>query len=491
MSVDIAGSTEAIDRVQCDALVVGAYPDRDGPVLGDAAADVDRTLNGMLAEQLRDAKFNAKVGDVTIVPTLGRLPAKRIVVAGLGSKDAVDAAALRRTAGAAARRVAENEVVASALHQEVGDDGGTAAVVEGLLLGSYRFTKYKSDPKPSKLRRIVVVEAREAALERGRLFAEATALARDLINEPAGTLTPQVWAERAQETARGNGLSCKVWDENELADEGFGGLLGVAQGSSRPPRLIELRYVPDGPVGKVAIVGKGITFDSGGLSIKDAKGMETMKTDMSGGAAVMGAMSVLDRLGGNVEVLGLIPATENMPSGTAIKPGDVIVHHGGHTSEVLNTDAEGRLVLADALVYAARQQVDAIVDAATLTGAMMVALGSKITGFFSNDDALAAELEDAARAAGERLWRMPLFDDYRKDLDSEVADVKNTGPRWGGAIMAALFLKDFVSDGQAWAHLDIAGPARAESDYEEVAKGGTGVATRTFLRWIEGRGNRA
>ncbi|HYP23233.1 MAG TPA: leucyl aminopeptidase, partial [Actinomycetota bacterium] len=262
---------------------------------------------------------------------------------------------------------------------------------------------------------------------------------------------------------------------------------GVAQGSAQPPRFIQLHYRPDNATAKVALVGKGITYDSGGLSLKDAKSMETMKTDMSGAAAVIGAMGAVGRIRPNVEVLGLVPATENMPGGGAIKPGDVIRHYGGTTVEVLNTDAEGRLVLADALAFASEQEPDAIVDVATLTGAIMVALGTRAAGCFSNDDDLAQRLIDAGAQEGERLWRMPLFADYAGDIESDVADLKNiSGARWGGAIVAAVFLQQFVGKGIKWAHLDIAGAARAEGPSAEISKGGTGTAARTLVSWIEG-----
>jgi leucyl aminopeptidase len=303
-------------------------------------------------------------------------------------------------------------------------------------------------------------------------------------------MTPDILARKAREVADVHGLECTVFEEDELRERGFGGLLDVSKGSSAPPRFIALRYAPEGARGKVALVGKGVTFDSGGLSIKPAKGMETMKTDMSGAAAVLGAMSGLVRLDVKTEVLAFIPATENMVSGDAIKPGDVITHYGGKTSEVLNTDAEGRLVLADALTYASEQEPDAIVDLATLTGAIQIALGKKIAGLFSNDDTLLREIEGAAESSGERLWHMPLASDvYRSEIDSEVADIKNTGTSspYGGASVAALFLREFVGEGIAWAHLDIAGSARADGDHEEVSRGGTGIGTRTLLSWLEGR----
>ncbi|HEX2195931.1 MAG TPA: leucyl aminopeptidase, partial [Actinomycetota bacterium] len=351
------------------------------------------------------------------------------------------------------------------------------------------FTAFKSDPRPPKLQSVQVLGAAEADLEAGWTAAEATMRARDLVNEPAGSLTPSALAERAREIADVAGLDCVVWDEAELAERGFGGVLGVAQGSAQPPRFIQMHHRPDNPRAKVVLVGKGITYDSGGLSLKDAKSMETMKTDMSGAAAVVAAMGAVGRIRPDVEVLGLVPATENMPGGAAIKPGDVIRHYGGKTVEVLNTDAEGRLVLADALAYASEQEPDAIVDVATLTGAIMVALGTKAAGLFCNDDDMAARLIDAASDEGERLWRMPLFADYAADLESDVADLKNiSGARWGGSIVAAVFLQQFVGSGIKWAHLDIAGAARAEGPSAEISKGGTGTATRTLVSWVEGFG---
>lgn len=486
MPPQLVRSDEALDQVACDALLVGAVAgDESGSLLDDR---IDGMLDGLLSEHLRDVGFKAKIGDVTIVPTQRKIAAKSVAVVGLGSSSDLDATALRRAAGTAARRLSDRAVVATNVHEAISGDGGAGAAGEGLVLGCYRFVAYKSDPKPAKLERIVMLGNPDTgALDRATAIAEATWLARDLTNEPASTLTPELLASNAAEMAAASGLECTVFDEHTLSERGFGGILGVNQGSIKPPRLIQLRYAPESPKGKVVLVGKGITFDSGGLSLKDAKNMETMKTDMAGAAAVIGAMSALARLGIGVEVLALVPATENMPGGNAIKPGDVIKHYGGRTSEVLNTDAEGRLVLADAVAFACEQEPDAIIDVATLTGAIMVALGKKATGLFSNDDGLRDEVTIAAAKAGERVWSMPLYDDYRTDLDSEIADIKNTGPRWGGAINGALFIRDFLRDGIPWAHLDIAGPSRADGDYDENVKGGTGVGTRTLLAFLEGR----
>ncbi|MDQ3981116.1 MAG: leucyl aminopeptidase [Actinomycetota bacterium] len=484
----IAPSHERPAEIACDALVVGATASGGGADLTrGAGADVDAALDGRLSEHLRDLSFKAKVGDVALVPTMGRLPAKTLAIAGVGDAGEAGPAEVRRAAGAAGRRLLDSSTIALAVQDLVDHPGAARAALEGLLLGSYKFTAFKSEPRPSKIQSVLVPGASDDQLEAGWTAAEATWVARDLINEPAGTLTPDALARRAAEIADVAGLSCTVWNEDELASRGFGGVLAVARGSAQPPRFIQLHYAPEEPAGKVVLVGKGITYDSGGLSLKDPKSMETMKTDMSGSAAVIAAMGAIGRLRPDVEVLGLVPASENMPGGGAVKPGDVVEHYGGKTVEVLNTDAEGRLVLADALAYASEQEPDAIVDVATLTGAIIVALGTKATGLFCNDDALAEQLTEAATIEGERVWRMPLFSDYASDLESDVADLKNiSGTRWGGAIVAAVFLQQFVGEGITWAHLDIAGAARAESGNGEISKGGTGTATRTLISWVEG-----
>jgi leucyl aminopeptidase len=311
------------------------------------------------------------------------------------------------------------------------------------------------------------------------------AMARDLVNEPPGALTPNALAKAAQRVA-GDTLEVEVLDEKALRKEGLGGIAGVGQGSNNPPRLVKLTYTPANPRGTVALVGKGITFDSGGLSIKTGEGMMTMKTDMSGAAAVLASMSAIARLGARTRVVGFLCAAENMPSGSAIRPGDVLRIRNGKTVEVLNTDAEGRLVLADGLSLASEEAPAAIIDVATLTGACMVALGNKVAGLMGTSDDLMAQVEAAAGRAGEPVWRLPLPEDYRKQLESEVADVKNIGAgRYGGALIAGLFLREFV-DGVPWAHLDIAGPARSEEDDGYLPKGGTGFAVRTLVETVAG-----
>ncbi|MFN2388319.1 MAG: leucyl aminopeptidase [Actinomycetota bacterium] len=482
----LLSSAEAAEQVSCDVLLVGAFREGEGAGLSKAALTVDEALDGALSEHLADIAFAGKPGQIAEVPTLRRLPARSIVVVGLGAPDP-DPTALRRASGAAARRVAKRSVVASTLHQEPGSEDALVASAEGFLLGTYTFTTYKSDPHPSKIQRVLFLDAAQGSIERGQILAEGAMLARDLTNEPAFALYPEALAERCRQLADAHELECTVFEEDELARRGFGGLLAVGAGSARRPRLIQLHWAPPGAKARVALVGKGVTFDSGGLSLKDLKGMETMKTDKGGAAAVIGAMTAVARLKVPVEVTALIPATENMPGGDALKPGDVITHYGGKTSEVLNTDAEGRLILADALAYACEARPEAIVDVATLTGSIVVALGSRSTGLFSNDDELRDEISLASERAGERVWPMPMYDDYKQELESDVADIKNIGSRWGGSIFAALFLKEFVEDSIPWAHLDIAGASRSDKDRDEISRGGTGVATATLVRWVEGR----
>lgn len=471
----------------CDALIVSCFEGADGCELSQAAAAFDEVLDGALAEHLAAISFKAKVGDIVLLPTMGKAAARAVALVGLGRRSEAGSQQVRRAAGAAARRLADLGDIGCALHLGLDDARAARAAAEGLLLGAYRFVEHKSDPSPAKIARITLLDADDQQVERGVITAELTNAARDLINEPANALTPRALADKARAVADVHGLSCEVLDEEALGERGCGGILGVGRGSDEPPRLVILTYAPEEARGKIALVGKGITFDSGGLSIKPAGSMETMKTDMSGAAAVISAICAAARMQLPLEVRAYVPAAENMINGRALKPGDVIRHYGGSTTEVNNTDAEGRLVLADALGIACESSPDALVDVATLTGGVQVALGRKVSGYFANDDALAAELEQAAAEAGEHIWRLPLFTAYRTNLDSEVADRKNSAGRDASPVIGALYLKDFVREGQIWAHFDIAGTARSESATEELPRGGTGAATRTLIAWLERR----
>lgn len=475
-----AGGTVTGTAVDLGAEAV-AVPVRSGPVAPDAevAKPLPFTLDELLA--LHGAKGEA--GEIVAAPVQVGGELRELLLYGVGEATPAE---LRKAGAALARRGRGRAALVAGV-----PSGDLAAFVEGALLASYEFRIGAAAPKRPLGTLAVLTEAGPdadaPAIERGTARARATALARDLTNTPSGEKDPSWLAARAEEVAREAGLTVRVRDEKELVEGGFGGLLAVGSGSARPPRLIELSYTPEGtPDRHVVLVGKGITFDSGGLSLKPNDGMKTMKTDMAGGGVVIAVMSALRGLGVRARVTGLVAAAENMPSGGSMRPGDVIAHFGGKTSEVLNTDAEGRLVLADALAYAdAELDPDAVVDVATLTGAAKVALGLRHGALFSNDDALAGALTAAGSAAGEPLWRLPLVDDYREAIDSDVADVSNMGRGGfnGGAIAAALFLREFVGD-RTWAHLDIAGPGRATADDAEVTRGATGYGTRLLLDWL-------
>jgi leucyl aminopeptidase len=492
-------STDPPATVRTDILVLPVY---EGPEAGPGIKDVKGTdLMALYAE----AKLKGKKGEPLLVPNTGGLgiAAKSVLLVGVGKRQEVTTDSLRRALGRVAPQLAKRRTVATTFPQVVGrsPEDAVQATVEGLLLGSYRFDRYKSGknedhPEKPALRTVTVlgsprstgrgvVRSLEESIARGEIVSDATAWARDLVNTPAGDLTPEVLAGYAAEMAKEAGLESKVWTEPELRRGKFGGILGVGQGSANPPRMIELKY-RGGPSNQapIALTGKGITFDSGGLSIKDAAQMEWMKSDMAGAASILAAMKAIARLKPNVNVIAAIPSSENMPSGSAIRPGDVLRHRGGKTSEVVNTDAEGRLVLADALAYLAERKPRVIIDTATLTGACMVALGRDIYGVFGNDPGLIRDILSAGEAVGEPGWELPLYRDYRRLIRSNIADVRNAGKdRWAGAITAALFLEEFVGD-TPWAHLDVAGPAFPEKAGDYWPNGATGVPTRTLVQYV-------
>ncbi len=480
-------------EVRADAVVVGLPA--DGGARPPALAALDRRTGGRIRAVLDAERFTGKAGQVTHVHTDRGLAATRVIVAGLGPARELTLEVVRRAAAAALRRA--RDLGARSVALDLPGDGlplpqRAQAVVEGAILGSYHFDRYKREKNDKAVRDLLVLapDARRArqvsqGARRGEVFAAATWFARDLVNMPANDLNPTALARAATELARQRGLRVRVYDRAECEALGMGAFLGVAAGSEQPPRFVHLTYRPPGrPRRTVALIGKGITFDAGGLDLKTAEGMLRMKNDMSGAAAVLGVMRALADLRPPVEVHGLVAATENMPSGSAIRPGDVLRAMNGTTIEVGNTDAEGRLTLADAICYAIRRiEPDEIIDVATLTGACVVALGPLCAGLFANDQALADRLRAAAEAAGERVWQMPLIDEYREFLKSEVADLNNVGPRGGGAITAGLFLKEFAGT-TPWAHLDIAGPAFTEKDLPLAPKGATGVAVRTLLTYL-------
>ncbi|HEU4356452.1 MAG TPA: leucyl aminopeptidase [Actinomycetota bacterium] len=488
-----AYSADAPASIRVDVLVLPVY---EGPEAGPGIGEV----KGIdLLALYRDAALKGERGETLLVPNTGidGLAARSVLLVGVGKRAEASADSVRRAAGKAARHLTKRGSVATTLAQAGGRNpaGAVQAVVEGLILGAYRFDRYKSTKDdPPALERVTVLGAArwdaktaKAAIERARIVSESTTWARDLVNTPARDMTPAALAKAAEAMAKEVGLQVKVWDERQLERGGFGGILGVGQGSVNPPRMIELAYrgaAASRP--PIALSGKGISFDSGGLSIKPAEGMETMKGDMGGAASILGAMRAIALLKPRINVIAAIPSAENMPSGSATRPGDVLRHRGGKTSEVLNTDAEGRLVLADALSYLSEKEPRVIVDTATLTGACMVALGEDLWGVFGTDRGLVRDLLAAGDASGEPGWELPLYRPYRKLIDSPVADVKNIGKRYGGAITAALFLADFVGD-VPWAHVDIAGPAFAEKAGDLFPKGATGVPVRTLVAYVLGQ----
>jgi leucyl aminopeptidase len=447
-----------------------------------------------LSQAYRDARLTGKKGESLLVAGRNgdRFKAGAVLLQGVGERREFDVVAMRRALGRAASSVTRFGHAATTFPQAVKGDASEAAqaAAEGLGLGAYRFDRYKSENEHKPLTKVTILgndkgqaKAGREAVRRAGVIVDAMAWARDLVNTPAGDLPPAELAREARAMAKAEGLACKVWTETELKKRGFGGILGVGQGSVNPPRLIELTYTGDGDSTPIALTGKGVAFDSGGLSIKDAKGMEMMKIDMGGAASILATMKAIARLKPKINVIAAIPSAENMPGGAAQKPGDVIRHYGGKTSEVLNTDAEGRLILADALALLAERKPACIVDTATLTGACVVALGTDIAGAIGNDDALVEEIVAAGRSTGDPIWPLPLHRDYRRLIDSNVADIKNIGERWGGAITAALFLAEFVGD-VPWVHVDIAGPAFSEKGNDLGPKGATGVPVRALVRFV-------
>jgi leucyl aminopeptidase len=479
--IEIASGV-GIGEAAADVLIAPVLGERNW---GPGADWVAGELGEYLTDYLDEIDFQGKAGAVASLPVRDRLPYKRLLLVGLG--EAPDLEGIRQAAGHAGKNVTRDVTVATTLHK-LDLAGAAVATLEGLLLSQYRFDKYRSEKKPSKLERIELLdmpaEQAASAATRARVTAEAVNLARDLINEPPGHKPPTYLADMAREIAAEGGLGITVYEPDQFEAERFGGLMGVAAGSHQPAAMIVLRHEPSDPVGFIAIVGKGIVFDSGGLSLKPPAGMEAMKTDMSGAAVVLATMQAVAALELPVRVLGIAPVTENMPGGGAQRPGDVLTPRNGTTVEVLNTDAEGRLVLADGLSLAAEEEPDLIVDAATLTGACLVALGEKIAGLWGNTDEAIARVKAAADGAGEAVWHMPLPDYYHKHIESDVADIKNSGPRYAGSINAALFLKEFVGD-VPWVHLDIAGPARWPDDEHYQVKGGSGFGVRTLIRLVE------
>ncbi len=480
-------------RARADALVVGRHAGETR--LAPALAALDERLGGALARTLAAERFEGKLGQSCHFHAAGP-GARRVIVVGLGPARDAGEETVRRAAAHGARRARELGAASAAVYlpvQRVPPRQRAQAVVEGAVLGTYRFERYLKEKNGRVLEALSVIEpdrraqgAAREGLRFGEVWARATCLARDLVNEPGNIMTPAALAARAREIAQAGRLRCRILEREECARLGMGAFVGVAQGSQQPPKFIHLTYVPRGrPRKRVALIGKGITFDSGGLDLKTADGMLRMKDDMSGAAAVLAVLQALPSLRLPLEVHGLVAATENMPSGSAQRPGDIVRAMNGLSIEIGNTDAEGRLTLADALAYAVKEiEPDEMVDAATLTGAVVMALGQGVSGVVGSPDAIVERVLAAADSAGERMWRLPLHDEYREGLKSDVADLNNiSSQRGAGAIVAGLFLREFAG-GIPWVHLDIAGTAFTEKEGPLGPKGATGVAVRTLLAYL-------
>ncbi len=494
----------AIQDVAADAVVVNLFQDVAEP--GGATGALDAALGGQIRDVLATGDFKGKLGETLVLYARGGLGAPRVVLAGLGPRDAFGLDASRRASAAAVKAARDRGAAAVATIVHGAGIGGldaaaaAQATVEGALLGAYTFDAYKSDKAAAagengSAPSLTVVEVDDARLEAvragaaaGEAVAAGVALARDLANHPGNVATPAYLADAAEDLGERHAMRVETWGRKRIVKEGMGALASVAAGSQTPPRFIVIEHAPPGTedAAPYVLAGKAVTFDSGGISIKPGLRMGAMKYDMAGGAAVLGAMEAIGRLGLPRRVIGLIGATENLPSGTATKPGDIVTARNGTTIEVLNTDAEGRMVLADVLSYAQDLAPAAVVDLATLTGAIVIALGPGAAGMFPNDDGLAAALEAAGEATGERVWRMPMWDDpYAGMIKSDVADIKNTAdtsPAAAGAIFGAKFLQRFVRF--PWAHLDIAAVAWDAKDNPYLPKGATGWGVRLLVAWL-------
>jgi leucyl aminopeptidase len=459
-------------------------------------ATADAAVQAVAADLLASGELNGKPFESNLLHKPSGLKAKRLLLLGGGPGKKFSAYDLRRLAGAAVRTLKARGLTSFAFvaPSSIPAEDAVRAIVEGAIVGNFDSDYYRSDRKDQKIEALTIVaggnadhSSLEKALEEAQIVGESQNFARDLVNEPANRMTPTILADRAKAMSDQVGLKCEVYGADKIKELKMGAFWGVAQGSDEPPALIVMTYEPEGAPAKpvLGLVGKGITFDTGGISIKPADGMEKMKYDMAGGATMIGAMRAIALLKPKVKVIGIVCATENMPSGKAQKPGDVQVAMSGKTIEIINTDAEGRLVLADGLFYARQLGCTHLVDAATLTGAVVVALGYTNVGAFANDDDIYNRLHAANEKAGEKMWRLPLDDDYKDNIKSSIADIVNSGGRWGGAINAAMFLKEFAED-TPWIHLDIAGTAWVEEQKPWMAKGPSGIALRSLVEFVKG-----
>ncbi|MFC2038514.1 leucyl aminopeptidase [Chloroflexota bacterium] len=481
---------------EADAVVVNIYEGAER--LEGVSAAVDKALDGAISGLIAKGEIKGKLNQVTVIYSLGKLPSAKIVVVGLGKPDELTVEKIRKVTALVCRNLRKSNTAAIAsiaLGTGVAGitaEGSAQAITEGALLGTYEFRQHKTKaPEYGDIKEFKIIEpdagivsALEQGHNKGRIMAEATNLARDMGNEPGNFMTPTIMANIATKQAETYGLDVSVLERERMQELGMGALLGVAQGSQQPPKFIVLNYKGgDSDSIDIALLGKAITFDSGGISIKPSDKMGEMKGDMAGGASVIGAMTAIARLKPKINVLGVIPATENLPSGSALKPGDILTAMEGKTIEIISTDAEGRLILADALGYARKNGAKLIVDVATLTGAMVIALGDICTGAFGNNQELVDNIIAAGAEAGELIWQMPMYEEYKELNKSDVADIKNVGGRAAGSISAAQFLSEFAMD-TSWVHLDIAGTSDTDSTKGYLIKGATGVPVRTLVNLV-------
>ena len=485
-----------ITEQKVGAIVVNLFEGVTAP--GGATGAVDHALDGAISRLIEEGETRGKRGEMTFIHTLGKMTPSRVLVAGLGKESDFGLDVVRSVAAESCRYLRRKrvETVATIAHGAgIGgmDPRETAqAIAEGAILGLHRFDKYKTNNDEGRITELHIVEsesgqvsALEEGVSEGSVVAESVNACREMATEPANYMTPTRMAEMALEATEEGGLEIEVLDRPQMTELGMGALLGVAQGSDEPPKFIILRYIgdPDNQANNIGLLGKGITFDSGGLDIKSASGMATMKGDMAGGASIIAALRTIGALKPKINVTGIVPATENMPGGSAQRPGDIVRTMNGKTIEIDNTDAEGRLVLADAVAYAESIGLGRLVDVATLTGAVVVALGSKCTGAFGNDQTLVDQVIAAGDQVGERIWQLPTFDDYKEQFKSDIADIKNTGGREAGSITGAQIIGEFVEKA-SWVHLDIAGTSSTNESKGYNPKGATGVPVRTLVKLV-------
>jgi leucyl aminopeptidase len=492
--MEIKAAAGDITKAKAGAILLTHYEGEKSPA-GEAAA-ADKALGGAIAGLIKQGDVKGKLNEINVLHSLGRLPAGRVVMVGLGKKKELTANKVRGAVAETCRYLRGKGVtdIAAVIFGEgangIKSDAAIRAMTEGALLGLYTFKRHmtKKEDDNKEVKTLTLYGQEKGTVEKiialAKIPAEAALWARDMVNEPSNFMTPADMAKAAKDLAKKYGLKVEVFEKEKIKEMGMGGLIGVSQGSQQPPRFIVLTYQGrDKADIDVALVGKGITFDSGGISIKPSENMSDMKGDMAGGASVMGAVMALARLKPKINVTAFVPATENLPSGTAMKPGDIITALNGKTIEVLNTDAEGRLILADALSYAAKLKAKTIIDVATLTGACQVALGNICSGAFTNNQPLLDKVIAAGKEVGEPAWQLPMFDEYKELIKSDFADIKNIGNRYGGAITAAKFLEEFV-DKTPWVHLDIAGTYDTDKEKGYLVKGATGVPVRTLVEFV-------